>query len=88
MPPRDVAEFFVDTLVALCVTFREDNVAYRWLENALQSVPINVFTQENKLRLLETLKFSEDAYFRQSALQSELDLLSKRARSSAIRSNN
>ena len=52
VPPKDVAEFFVETLVSLCVTFREDNLAYRWLENGLEHVPINVFTNENKLRLL------------------------------------
>lgn len=28
VPPRDVAEIFVDTLVSLCVTFRENDFAY------------------------------------------------------------
>ena len=85
VPPKEVASMFVDTLVSLCSTFRDDNVAYRWLEISLEHVPINVFTVENKIRLLNTLK-ANDTYFRQSALQVELDLLSKRARSSAIRS--
>jgi hypothetical protein len=35
VPSRDVAEFYTKTLVALCIAFREDNVAYGWLQNAL-----------------------------------------------------
>lgn len=35
VPPKDVAEIFVDTLVSLCVTFRDNDVAYSWIENGL-----------------------------------------------------
>ena len=70
VPPREVAEYFTDTMVSICVAFREDNVAYQWLEAALVQVPINVFTDENKLRLLKTIRVdSGDEYFRQSSLQ-------------------
>ena len=85
VPPREVTECFIDTLVSLCVAFRENSIAYEWLEASLHHVPITVFTIENKQRLLNTVKDGYD--FRQSSLQTELDLLAKRARSSAIRSN-
>lgn len=35
VPPKDVAEIFVDTLVSLCVTFRDNDVAYSWIESGL-----------------------------------------------------
>lgn len=71
VPPREVAEYFTDTLVSICVAFREDNVAYSWLENGLVQVPINVFTEENKQKLLKTIRVGVDRneeYFRQSGL--------------------
>ena len=49
VPPRQVAEQFTDVIVCLCVEFRlQDNLAKTWLTQALQEVPITVFTEENK----------------------------------------
>lgn len=66
VPPREVADFFVDTLISLIVAFRENKVAYEWVEAGLHQVPFTVFTAENKRRLLD--KCTDGFDFRQSSL--------------------
>lgn len=82
VPPKDVASFYVDVLVQLCSCFMDNGESRGWLEVALALVPITVFTDENKLTLLDILC---DQNYRRSALMQEFDLLAKRARSSAVR---
>ena len=50
----------------------------------MDEVPITVFTQENKAKLIETVS-PKNKNFRKSAVFHELELLCKRARSSAVR---
>jgi len=62
----------------------EQNLALTWISQAVQNVPVNVLTLENKQSMVNTV--SDSSQFRLSHLQYELGLLAKRARSSAIRS--
>lgn len=84
MPSRDVADVFVETIGILCVTFmEEEQIVLQWVSQAVQNVPVNVLTLENKSNMVETV--SNASNFRLSRLNYELNLLAKRARSSAIR---
>ena len=83
--PRDVADQYVDVISVLCDYFRlENNLPTIWLTLAMDEVPITVFTQENKVKLIETVSPNIEN-FKRSAVMHELDLLCKRARSSAVR---
>ena len=85
VPPKQVAEVFTDTVGILCVTFMEEGqLVQGWLAQAVQTVPINVLTLENKHSMVNTV--ADAAEFRLSRLMYELNLMAKRARSSAIRS--
>lgn len=84
VPPRDVAEIFTDSVGVLCLTFLEEQqLVSTWVVQAMQNVPINVLTLENRELMVQTV--SNVAEFRLSRLHYELNLLAKRARSSAIR---
>ena len=85
VPPRAVADKTTETIGLLCVAFMEEGACVQgWIEAALQSVPLNVLTLENKQSMVQTV--SDVSKFRLSHLNYELNLLAKRARSSAIRS--
>lgn len=85
VPSKDVAEIFTEAIGIICVTFMEEKDYVKvWLTQAIQDVPANVLTIENKQSMVETV--SDPTKFRLSHLQYQLGLLAKRARSSAIRS--
>ena len=76
---------YCDVIVVLCDQFRlENNLPTMWLTLAMDEVPITVFTQENKAKLIEKVS-PKIKDFSKSTLLHELDLLCKRARSSAVR---
>lgn len=60
-PPRSVIDFYIDVFVEICHTFRSDpkmqlaNSSINWLVESLKIVPMNVFTDDEKQRML--LKF-------------------------------
>ena len=78
-----MAQFFADVIVCLTAAYLADGESEYWLRNGLVQVPITVFTEENKSTLFGTL--TDKRGFRKSSLASELDVLAKRARGSAIR---
>ena len=85
VPSKDVAEVFMEAIGIICVTFMEEKDYVKvWLTQAIQEVPVNVLTIENKQSMIDTV--SDPSRFRLSQLQYQLGLLAKRARSSAIRS--
>ena len=85
VPERAVAEQYCDVIVQLCDQFRDQNdLPTMWLTLAMDEVPITVFTRENKVKLIGIVSPSNQSY-KKHALLYELDLLCKRARSSAIR---
>ena len=48
IPSKGVAEIFIDAIGIICVTFMEEgNLVMNWVQQAVQKVPINVFTVEN-----------------------------------------
>lgn len=55
MPSRAVSEFYTDVLVELCVAFMEEALSVEWVQQSLVQVPITVFTEENKRKLVSTL---------------------------------
>ena len=59
VPPKEVAEIFCETLGTLCVTFMEEqNLALTWISQAVQNVPVNVLTLENKQSMVNTVSDS------------------------------
>jgi len=55
VPSRAVSEFYTDVLVELCVAFMEEALSVEWVQQSLVQVPITVFTEENKRKLVSTL---------------------------------
>ena len=85
VPSKEVADIFTETVGVLCVTFMEEqSLVLTWMSAAVQNLPINVLTLENKQSMVDTV--SDSSQFRLSHLHYELGLLAKRARSSATRS--
>lgn len=85
VPHKEVAEIFNEAIGVICVSFMEEpNLVQGWVSTALQGVPVNVLTLENKQSMVDTV--SDPTKFRLSHLNYQLGLLAKRARSSAIRS--
>lgn len=80
-----MAYSFSDSISIIVVTFidQPEQLVSTWISEAVQMVPINVLTNENKMSMIQTV--SDPSEFRNSQLSYELDLLAKRARSSAIR---
>lgn len=84
VPRRSVADNFVDVLVETVASFITcQPEIQQWLAEALQTVPSNVFTEENKQVIVEMA--SDTSGFRRGRLAQEFDILAKRARSSAVR---
>jgi len=77
-PPRSVIDFYIDVFVEICHTFRPGkdaqavNSSKDWLVQCLQLVPINVFTDDEKQRLVSKFTESEDSA---KYLESELNIL-------------
>lgn len=77
-PSRSVIDFYIDVFVEICHTFRPGkdaqaiNSSKDWLIQCLQLVPINVFTDDEKQRMVSEFTESEDSA---KYLASELDIL-------------
>lgn len=53
VPSKEVAEIFTDAVGVLCVAFMEEGTLVReWITKAVQIVPINVLTVENKEQMV------------------------------------
>ena len=80
-----MTDYYIDVIEVLCDKFRlENNLPTIWLTLAMDEVPITVFTQENKAKLIEKVSPNIEV-FRGSALSHDLDLLCIKARGSAVR---
>lgn len=62
-----MAEIFTDAVGVLCVAFMEEGTLVRdWITKAVQIVPINVLTVENREQMVKTV--SDSTQFRLSSL--------------------
>lgn len=82
-PSRDVADFYVDTLVDIC---NEMPAAYKqlWFTNAFQRTPGNVLTEEEKL---SHLNYLVQPHKKKDGLIENFDMIAKRARNAKNRGN-
>lgn len=75
-PSRDVAVYYVDALVDICI---EMPAAYKqlWFTSAFQRTPGNVLTEEEKMSHLNYLVRSHKS---KDGLEENFDIIAKRAR--------
>ena len=56
MPSKDVAELFTDSIATICVVFMEEGTFVReWMSKAVQIVPINVLTVEDREQMIASV---------------------------------
>ncbi len=67
VPSKEVAEIFTDSIGTLCVVFMEEGTLVRdWMTKAVQIVPINVLTVEDREQMIASV--SDASQFRLSKL--------------------
>jgi len=80
VPPRGVVDYYIDVFVEICYTFRikdpnsqqaETLVSSKeWLIECLQIIPINVFTADEKQRMINKFVDTDtDKRFMESEVQ-------------------